>query len=145
MVPVRALSGVVEQSSREPLEAERTAGRPQSHCVPLHRIGLHGVAMGGFRNGRLLDARRDGTRWVVRPSGAAMMDRDTVQSEENQAGLRRRDLPRALDLIRMAREFEDQIEGADDGTLGLSNEIESFINGFSALRSRLEKSIEGDR
>jgi hypothetical protein len=74
-----------------------------------------------------------------------MMDRDTVQSEENQSGLRRRDLPRALDLIRMAREFEDQIEGADDGTLGLSNEIESFINGFSALRSRLEKSIEGDR
>jgi hypothetical protein len=74
-----------------------------------------------------------------------MMDRDTVQSEENQAGLRRRDLPTVLDIIFHGNELWARARDAWFDTNGLSDEIAQFCDDLSNAIGRLEKSIEGDR
>jgi hypothetical protein len=104
------------------------------------------VAMGGFRNGRLLDARRDGTRWVVRPSGAAMMDRDTVQSEENQSALRQRDAAWVrLNLLRETAQWQEAANWYRERAGSIYDELGQFCDDLSNAIGRLEKSIEGDR
>jgi hypothetical protein len=74
-----------------------------------------------------------------------MMDRDTVQSEENQSGLRRRDLPRARDIIVHGNELWGRAHIAWLDAAGLSDELGQFCDDLSSAIGRLEKAIEGDR
>jgi hypothetical protein len=74
-----------------------------------------------------------------------MMDRDTVQSEENQSGLRRRDLLRARDIIVHGNKLWGLAHVAWLDAEGLSDELGEFCDAISSAIGRLEKSIEGDR
>jgi hypothetical protein len=74
-----------------------------------------------------------------------MMDRDTVQSEENQAGLRRQDLPMAYDLLRRAGELRALACEAHRKSIGLSDEFGEFWDDLAEVILRFEKAIEGDR
>jgi hypothetical protein len=68
-----------------------------------------------------------------------MMTREDASQEENQDALRRRDRARVDDLLRIARGFQEQIDGADEGALGLGDEIARFIDDISNAVGRLEK------
>jgi hypothetical protein len=74
-----------------------------------------------------------------------MMDRDTVQSEENQAGLRRRDLPIIRNLLLDAAIFQRIANKAHERCFGMNDELGEFCDAISSAIGRLEKSIEGDR
>jgi hypothetical protein len=74
-----------------------------------------------------------------------MMDRDTVQSEENQAGLRRREAMRASWLIGGANAVLDYAQRQHREAHALSDELGEFCDAISSAIGRLEKAIEGDR
>jgi hypothetical protein len=74
-----------------------------------------------------------------------MMDRDTVQSEENQAGLREREIRLAKMLLEDVGVAMKRAEDLWRRSIALSDDFGEVRDMLSDVMDRIEDAIEGDR